>query len=329
MSAAPTVLLTGSTGFIGSAIARRLSHVSDLHLRRLVRTTGGLPDGSLVVGDLRDEASVRAAMTGVDVVIHAASYVGPDQGLAWNVNDYGTRLLVHAAQSASVGTIISISTAAVYGTGPHHEVVEGQITPHPESEASRSRLVGEQHVLNAGGLVLRPNLVHGLGDRVFIPGLMKLFTRLGAWVDSGAARVSTIDVNDLAQLAVAFALCPPSGHGHVLHANHPTPMTVRHIFTNTAGALGIPTPTRSLTYEQALQNARAPDFPFSPRQLSLVALEHTYDSTQAWTLAGLDPREPFHLNADAIAWYCQQMARVEQANVSSAQAASAEPSPAQ
>ena len=72
-----TVLLTGASGFVGSAVARRLRQAG-LPVRALVRTTspvGHLADLGLdfATGDLRDAGSVRRAMAGVRHLFHVAA----------------------------------------------------------------------------------------------------------------------------------------------------------------------------------------------------------------------------------------------------------------
>lgn len=69
------VLVTGGTGYLGSAIVRAL-HAQRLHPVVFARraTASGLP-GTLVDGDVRDRAAVRRAVEGSDAIIHAAALV--------------------------------------------------------------------------------------------------------------------------------------------------------------------------------------------------------------------------------------------------------------
>nr|WP_281349557.1 NAD(P)-dependent oxidoreductase [Microbacterium rhizomatis] len=295
-------MVTGSSGLIGSAIAQHLSSDGDVRLRRLVRDGRSCAAGD-VCGDLRDAVSVRRAMDGVDVLVHAASYTGPDPALAWGVNETGTRVLVDAAHAAGVRRIVSISTAAVYGPGPHLNVVEGRLSSNPVSEVSRSRLAGETHVREAGGYVLRPNFVSGARDRAFIPGLVALFASLGAWVDNGAAHISTIDSCDLARLTAAFALGPAITGPRIVHVNHPQPISIRYLLNAIEQRFRVPAPERSITCEEAFAIASRPEFPFTKRQVSLVTLDHTYDSMRAWRATGLVPTAPFPIRAESSSWY--------------------------
>jgi hypothetical protein len=88
-----------------------------------------------------------------------------------------------------------------------------------------------------------------------------------------------------------------------MHANHPTPVTVREFFTTVGKRFTIPVPTRSITYQEALEAASSPSFPFTARQLSFVALDHTYDSTYVWATTGLHPHAPFVDSPAITDWY--------------------------
>src|SRR5215469_1558173 len=95
MSTPDTVLVTGASGFVGSAVARKLLD-RGFAVRALVRQSSprfhleGLAL-DYVVGDLRDAATVRPAMAGVRHVLHvAADYRlwarDPNEILANNLN---------------------------------------------------------------------------------------------------------------------------------------------------------------------------------------------------------------------------------------------------
>ena len=70
-----TVLITGATGQVGHAIARRLT-ADGVEPRALVRSperAGALPEGAQpVIGDVTDVASLQAALDGCATVYHAA-----------------------------------------------------------------------------------------------------------------------------------------------------------------------------------------------------------------------------------------------------------------
>ncbi len=117
-----TVLVTGATGFVGSAVARRLL-ADDVPVRVLVRPSSDLAnvEGLTVecaVGDLNDPASLRDACKGCSALFHvAADYRlwtrDPETMLATNVD--GSRSLIRAAMEAGVEKIVYTSSVAALG----------------------------------------------------------------------------------------------------------------------------------------------------------------------------------------------------------------------
>src|SRR5688572_15046054 len=108
-----TALVTGASGFVGSAVAKALA-AAGYAVRALVRVTS--PRGHLagcdieyVEGDLRDAASVRRAVAGANYVFHvAADYRlwARDPGEIVRANVEGTRNIMKAALEAGIQRIV-------------------------------------------------------------------------------------------------------------------------------------------------------------------------------------------------------------------------------
>ncbi len=113
------ILVTGGSGFLGSAVLRALL-ARGLTVRALVRPTS--PRGNLaglgcevVNGDLTDVASLRSALAGVRYVFHvAADYRlwAPDPSELLRVNVEGTRNLAREALGAGVERMVYTSSVA-------------------------------------------------------------------------------------------------------------------------------------------------------------------------------------------------------------------------
>jgi len=117
-----TTLITGATGFLGSAVLRRL--VSEGHqVRALVRPGSdrrNLDDvaAETIEGDLTDAASLKRAVAGCSAVFHVAADYRlwtPDPDVAYRVNVDGTRALMLAALDAGVERIVYTSSVATLG----------------------------------------------------------------------------------------------------------------------------------------------------------------------------------------------------------------------
>ncbi|MFI7502674.1 NAD-dependent epimerase/dehydratase family protein [Streptomyces sp. NPDC049687] len=311
-----TVVVTGASGFIGSHALRAL-------LDPRVRSDGGpaprvralvrrVPEGGpslesveWVRGDLTDPGSVRGLCEGARAVVHLASYIGGDEGLCEAVNVEGTRLLLEEAARAGVGRVVHLSTAAVYGSGPHRGVAVDGIPAEPASAVSRTRLAGEGHARRAGAVVLRPGIVLGAGDRWVVPALRELVQRVPAEWDGGRALLTVVDAGDLARLIAAVAVAEPPVPPGVHHAGHPEPVRIGDLLAGLA-AQGVlpPRPDADWPLPVCLERLRTTPGRASERQFRLAAEDHWYLADDLWKLTGCPPGPgPLSRLVDSAAWY--------------------------
>lgn len=156
MSSAERTLITGASGFVGSAVARTLT-LAGLPVRALVRSGSrrfhldGL-DLDFVEGDIRDADSLRRVMHGVRYVFHvAADYRlwarDPREIFATNVE--GTRNVMQAALRAGAERVVHTSSVATLGW-PDDGVPGDETMPLSEREGigayKRSKIVAERLV---------------------------------------------------------------------------------------------------------------------------------------------------------------------------------------
>ena len=117
-----TTLVTGATGFVGSAVARHLA-AAGAGLRLLIRPDSdrrnleGLA-GDVVTGDLRDRGSLERALKGCSDLFHVAAdyrlWARRPQDL-YDSNVTGTENIMAAAGEAGVGRIVYTSSVATLG----------------------------------------------------------------------------------------------------------------------------------------------------------------------------------------------------------------------
>ena len=107
------VMITGGTGFIGSAAARRLVERGD-SVVVLARSSSRAKavealGASIVMGDVRDADSIVLAAAGCEAVIHAAGVPRPATWRTFRaVHIEGTRNVLSAARSTGVRQVVHI-----------------------------------------------------------------------------------------------------------------------------------------------------------------------------------------------------------------------------
>jgi nucleoside-diphosphate-sugar epimerase len=120
MPSQKVILLTGSTGFVGSAFLTSLHNISEYRVLSVVRSTrnlGSAQTESVVVGSIDGSTDYSAVVTGVDVVVHAAAraHIMRDEVASplaeyRKVNVEGTLNLARQAAEEGVQRFIFISS---------------------------------------------------------------------------------------------------------------------------------------------------------------------------------------------------------------------------
>ncbi|MFC4494787.1 NAD-dependent epimerase/dehydratase family protein [Streptomyces ovatisporus] len=320
-------MLSGATGFIGSAVLGRLTATGadgvpstaepgqppeaapELTVRALTRRHVPLPAGvEQVRADLARPESLSGVCAGADVLVNAASHVGSDEQQCELINDLGTAALMREAARAGVKRIVHLSTTAVYGRGPHRGAAVGDLEPAPVSPASRTRLAGETHALQRGAVVLRAGLVTGEGDRWVVPALAELTRRVPGYWMGGSGRLSLVAVEDLARLVTGAVLRLPRTGGAVHHAVHPRPVRLRDLLETLASLNVLPPLSGELTWQECLSLLRANPGRIRERQLALLAQDHFYRGESLWEACRCDPGPgPLARLSGAAGWYRRQL----------------------
>jgi nucleoside-diphosphate-sugar epimerase len=220
------ILITGATGFIGRVLVERLSADGGPaeRLRCLVRDLPralrlGLPEPSLLQGDLADPAALARAAQGCTAVVHLAGLTRSlREADLFAANEAGTGQV--AAQVAAVAPgarFVHVSSLAAAGPS-----IDGRVSAaspeacRPCSNYGRSKLGGEvrllEHAPRLDWCVIRPGIVYGPGDE----GTRLLFrqaTAALAVVPWRRRPLSLIHVDDLVDaLLTALGACGVQGY---------------------------------------------------------------------------------------------------------------------
>jgi nucleoside-diphosphate-sugar epimerase len=122
-------LVTGGAGFLGINLIRHLlskrQRVTSFDIAEF--TYKDVNDQvNIITGDIRDAASVAAALDGIDVVIHGAAALPlyPPEDI-YSTNIKGTRIVLQQSHQKGIERVIHISSTAVYGIPDQHPLREG------------------------------------------------------------------------------------------------------------------------------------------------------------------------------------------------------------
>ncbi len=234
------VLVTGSSGFVGSCLCRELLKYG-YKVRALCRPSSNLGKLSdlknieIVIGDVTDPQSLLKAFIGVKAVFHIAALYRearfPDSEY-WRVNFEGTRNVLEAAQKSGVQKIIHCSTIGVHSHiafPPANEQEPYAPTDiYQESKTEAEKLVLEWfREKKIGGSVIRPAMIWGPGDTRFRKLFDGIKNRRFPLIGSGETLCHWILVDDLVR---AFRLALESSHsdGQVYIIAGRKPVTLRY-----------------------------------------------------------------------------------------------------
>ncbi len=208
--------VTGGAGFFGYHLAQQLDGKDGWSVR-LLDIEEPPPDdfeqpADFRKVDVRDAEALRAALEGIDAVVHGAAGLPlfpKEQIISTNVD--GTRNVLEACRDLGIQRVVHISSTAVYGVPKKHPIEETDpmvgVGTYGETKIEAERICAEFRKPENGGLtvcVLRPKTFIGTGR-------LGVFQILYDWVEdgkripaigSGHNRYQLLEVQDLVAAAV-------------------------------------------------------------------------------------------------------------------------------
>jgi nucleoside-diphosphate-sugar epimerase len=237
------VLVTGAGGFIGSRIVEMMHDMGFATVRAGVRRwaaaarIGRFPV-EIVQCDVTDLAQVRAAMQGVEWVVHCA--VGNR-----DVTVRGTDNVMQAARDARVQRVVHLSTIDVYGDVIGETTEDSPLIPtgsaYGDSKIEAEQLCRRYQAEGLPVVVLRPTIVYGPHSALWTIEFAERL-QVHPWPfakDFCQGICNLVYVDDLVY-AVMLGLTRPEALGQAFNVNGPDRPTWQDYFEALNNAMGLP-----------------------------------------------------------------------------------------
>lgn len=321
-----TILVTGGTGFVGSAVIRRLLARGQA-VRALARpgsdrrNLAGL-DIEVAEGDLLDRASLTRAAAGCTGLYHVAADYRlwvPDPAAMLKANVEGSRDVIRAACAAGATRVVYTSSVATLGI-PKDGGLGDEDTPVSEADMigpyKRSKFLAEAEVRRLAGeegapvVIVNPSTPVGPRDVKPTPtGRMIVEAASGkmpAYVDTG---LNIVDVDDVADGHLAAWDRGSIGERYVLGGEN---MTLGAILAEIARLTGRPAPKLCIPHALVLPIAYGAEAwarltgaePFATVDgIRMAQKKMFFSSEKAKRVLGYAPRPAAEALARAVEWF--------------------------
>jgi nucleoside-diphosphate-sugar epimerase len=319
--------LTGATGFVGNAVARRLRQQGH-EVVALVRTPAKAAalaaiGVQVVQGDVTDKASMRGPMQGVDGVFHIAGWykIGtPDKrdGVATNVE--GTRHVLALMAELQIPKGVYTSTLAVnsntYGVevDENYRFIGRHLSVYDETKAAAHQIAEEFIDQGLPLVIVQPGLIYGPGDQgPSHDALVQFLKRRLPLIPAGTG-YSWAHIDDIAQAHVAAMEKGRSGESYLICGPS---ATFAEAVTLMARISGVPAPALTappvllsfLSGTMALVEKFVKVPPTFTAEYLRVSAGVTYmgDHSKARTELGFAPRSLEEGMQETIAWEMKEL----------------------
>jgi len=264
-----TVSVFGGTGFLGRRLVERLA-AEGATVRIAVRSTDRAAESDRVTvcrADVRDQASVAAAVAGADAVVNAVSAYVEKRGTTFEaVHEQGARTLAQEAAAAGVARLVLVS-----GIGAD---------PQSWSPYIRARGRGELAVRQAfpGATIVRPGAMFGPGDALFgtLADIVRLLPVVPL-IGGGRTRLQPVYVEDVAE-AIARMLANSGTAGRTYELAGPGVYTLRELVSFALRLIGTRRLLVPLPFAVAGIQARLFEFlpspPLTTSQVDLLRVDN-------------------------------------------------------
>lgn len=320
-----TILVTGATGFLGSALVTELVKRQQ-RVRVLARDEqkarayfGNAV--TIIPGSVTNQVQVQRALDGVDTLYHLAGrlyHPATPTELYYETHVKGTRIVMNAClEQKELRRVIHVSTTGVHGiTGTTPAAEDAPFAPTNPYE--KTKLEGELLALHAyqeHGLpvsIIRPGLVYGPGDLHLLGFFRAIQKGLFRVIAGGKACLHPVYIDDMVS---AFLLCARSeqtiGHAYNIAGNQI--VTIRQLASAIAGALGRTLPGGSIPLWLAnltsdifaiTPGMKGEQAPLTRSRVNFLTHSRVYDISRARSELGYSPAIDMEAGLKlTAAWY--------------------------
>ena len=249
--AAPDLLVTGASGFVGRALCDSLAASGRAPRRAVRQPSAGTPD-TTAIGDIGPNTDWKAALDGIRCVVHLVARTHVLRETAADplseyrrINVMGTERLARDAAASGVRRIVFLSSVKVNGERTSTRPYTEDDMPRPEDAYGISKLEAEQALARVAAetrleiVLLRPPLVYGPGVKGNFLRLMDIVTRgVPLPFASVANRRSLVYVGNLVA-AITHAIDAPRAAGRAYLVSDGEDVSTPTLMRGIADALGV------------------------------------------------------------------------------------------
>jgi dihydroflavonol-4-reductase len=321
-----TTLLTGATGFLGSALARELIKEGQT-LKLLVRKNTDTRniddlDCEVTYGDLRDPESLKTALVGCKTLYHTAAYYSlwsRDKKLIYDINVKGTRNILESALEAGIEKVIYTSTVGCIGLSDNGSPANEDQPMNPAflcNDYKLSKYQAEQVALELFGrglpvVIVNPSTPVGPRDIKPTPTgqiiLDFMNHKMPAYIDTG---LNLIDVVDCARGHILAEAKGQPGERYILGNKN---MSLKEILLTLEFLTGIKAPRIKMPYWVAYLAGSACEWisnsiTHQPPAVPLAGVKMAkyfmyFDSSKAVRELGLPQNSVENALGKAVSWF--------------------------
>jgi nucleoside-diphosphate-sugar epimerase len=318
-------LVTGATGFVGGALARRL-HAAGARVTAQGRRAAEMRAGVRYVrGDLADPTVAEAACAGQQFVFHCAVLAAPWGAYKdfYRANVVATENVTASARRAGAARLIHVSTPSLYfADQPRRNVREDdplparQLTAYADTKRLAEQVVAEAQAAGLATISVRPRAIFGPGDTTIFPRLLRQVARGRLRVIGPGTNLADFTyIDNVVDGLLLCAHAPAATLGRTYNLTNGEPQLLWPLIARVCAALGYPPPKRHVSLGAALALAGAVELaytlfgrgaepPLTRYSVRMLALDATLDISAARRDLGYAPRVSVDEGLERfIAWW--------------------------